>query len=169
MDGSALEQLRDADLRARSAEVVIDGQSMLIGHVHIHSVEPILDVRLKSGNAKAIGIIELGETHWPVFCFDGDLNILDSLPGKRRACVLLKSDGGGFAFLCDEVRMVDNTDLKLVSVPGCMRGEHDLMESLAIVDGKVTCVLSADGLSRLLGADSRGPLAPEAALSGGDS
>ena len=43
MDGSALQHIREADLHARSAELVVDGQSLLIAHVHIHSVEPILD------------------------------------------------------------------------------------------------------------------------------
>ena len=155
MDASALEQIRQADLRARSAEIVVDGQSLLISHVHIHSVEPILDVRLESGHGRAIGIVELGDTQWPVFCISGDLDILDSMPAARRACVLLKSDHGGVAFVCDEVRVVDNTDLSLVPVPGCMRGGHDLMESLAVIDDKVTCVLSADGLSGMLTAQSQ--------------
>lgn len=154
MDTSALEQIRQADLRARSAEIVIDGQSLLISHVHIHSVEPILDVRLRSDQGRAIGLIELGDTQWPVFCISGDLDILTSMPARRRACVLLKSDHGGVAFLCDEVRVVDNTALNLVPVPGCMRGEHDLMESLAVLDEKVTCVLSADGLSSMLTSQS---------------
>ena len=162
MASSALEQIRQADLRARSAEIVIDGQSLLISHVHIHSVEPILDVRLRSGHGRAIGVIELGDAQWPVFCISGDLDILSSMPARRRACVLLKSDHGGVAFLCDEVRVIDNTALKLVPVPGCMRGEHDLMESIAVLDDKVTCVLSAEGLSRMLtaGAGDAGEGAP---------
>jgi len=169
MDSSALEQIREADLRARSAEVVIDGHSLLIGHVHIHSVEPILDVRLRSGHGKAIGIIALGDSEWPVFCINGDLDILTSMPARRRACVLLKSDHGGVAFLCDEVRVVDNTALKYVPVPGCMRGEHDLMESLAVLDQKVTCVLSAQGLSSLLTEQSAEHAAPQPAHSDGDA
>ena len=150
MDSAALEQILEADLRTRSAEVVIDGQSLLIGHGHIHSVEPILEVRTGDGPGRAIDLIELGDDRWPVFCIDGDLDILESQPAGRRACVLLKSDHGGVAFLCDEVRVVDDAALRLVPVPGCMRTEHDLMESLAVLDGKVTCVLSADGLSRML-------------------
>ena len=167
MDSTALEHIREADLRARSAEVVIDGQSLLIGHVYIHSVEPLLDVRTQAGPGAAIGVIELGDTRWPVFCIDGDLNLLTSMPDNRRACVLLKSDHGGVAFLCDEVRVVDNNALKLLPVPGCMRGEHDLMESLAVIDNKVTCVLSADGLSSMLSAESAAHGEPPAAVSEG--
>ena len=150
MDGSAPQQIRGADLHARSAELVVDSQSLLIAHTHIHSVEPILDVVIETGHGQALGVLQLGEEQWPVYCMDGDLNILDGLPAKRRACVLLKSDHGGIGILCDEVRVVDNAALTLVPVPACMGGEENLMESLAIVDGKVTCVLGADRLSAML-------------------
>ena len=126
------------------------GQSLLIAHTHIHSVEPILDVVIETGHGQALGVLQLGEEQWPVYCMDGDLNILDGLPAKRRACVLLKSDHGGIGILCDEVRVVDNAALTLVPVPACMSGEENLMESLAIIDGKVTCVLEADRLSAML-------------------
>ena len=150
MDQSALQQIREADLHARSAELVIDRQSLLIAHVHIHSVEPILDVRIESGHGRALGVLELNDDRWPVYCLDGDLNILHGVPATRRACVLLKSGHGGVGVLCDEVRVVDNASLTMVPVPGCMSGEQSLMDSLAVIDGKVTCVLGADRLSAML-------------------
>ena len=167
MDGSALQHIREADLHARSAELVVDGQSLLIAHIHIHSVEPILDVAVEAGHGQALGVLRLGEAQWPVYCVDGDLNILERLPATRRACVLLKSDHGGICILCDEVRVVDNTALTLVPVPPCMSGEQSLMESLAIIDGKITCVLGTDRLSAMLlaeiadGAIEAPPLAAE--------
>ena len=150
MARSALQHIREADLHARSAELVVDGQSLLIGHIHIHSVEPILDVRMESGHGQALGMLELGEDRWPVYCLDSNLDILGNVPATRRACVLLKSDHGGVGILCDEVRVVDNAALSIVPVPGCMRGEQSLMESLAVIEGKVTCVLGTDRLSRML-------------------
>jgi hypothetical protein len=150
MDKSALQQIREADLHARSAELVIDRQSLLIAHIHIHSVEPILDVRIESGHGQALGVLELGDDRWPVYCLDGNLNILAGVPATRRACVLLKSEHGGVGVLCDEVRVVDNASLVMVPVPGCMSGEQSLMDSLAVIDGKVTCVLGADRLSAML-------------------
>lgn len=150
MDKSALQQVREADLHARSAELVVDGQSLLIAHIHIHSVEPILDVRMEPGHGKALGILQLGEDQWPVYCLDGDLNILGNVPARRRACVLLKSDHGGVGVLCDEVRVVDNASLTIVPVPGCMSGQQSLMDSLAVIGGKITCVLGADRLSAML-------------------
>lgn len=150
MDKTALQQIREADLHARSAELVIDRQSLLIAHVHIHSVEPILDVRIESGHGPALGVLDLNDERWPVYCLDGDLNILNGVPATRRACVLLKSEHGGVGILCDEVRVIDNAALTIVPVPGCMSGEQSLMDSLAVIDGKVTCVLSADRLSAML-------------------
>lgn len=168
MDREALEQIRDADLSARSAELVIDGQSLMIAHVHIHSVEPMLDVRRQSGLGRAVGTFALADREWPVYSLDGDLELLADVPDARRACVLLKSRHGGVGFLCDEVRVVDNDALTLVPVPGCMSGDEGLMESLAIVDGKVTCVLDADRLSAMLqsGSEGDGPDALAAAAEG---
>lgn len=150
MDKSALQQIREADLHARSAELVVDGQSLLIAHVHIHSVEPILDVRMESGHGQALGILQIGDDHWPVYCLDRDLDILRNVPATRRACVLLKSAHGGVGILCDEVKVVDNASLTIVPVPGCMCGQQSLMDSLAMIGGKVTCVLGADRLSVML-------------------
>jgi hypothetical protein len=150
MDESALQQIREADPHARSAELVVDGQSLLIAHIHIHSVEPILDVRMESARGQAMGTLQLGDDQWPVYCIDGDLNILGNVPAARRACVLLKSDRGGVGLLCDEVRVVDNAALTIVPVPGCMSGDQRLLDSLAIIDRKITCVLGADRLSAML-------------------
>jgi hypothetical protein len=150
MDGPALQHIGEADLHGRSAELVVDGQSLLIAHVHVHSVEPIADVRIEPGHGLALGTLPLGEDEWPVYCLDGDLDILDRLPGTRRACVLVKTEFGGIGILCDEVRVVDNGAFATVPVPGCMQGEQSLMQSLAIIDARVTCVLDADRLSATL-------------------
>ena len=150
MDGSALQHNREVDLQARSAELVVDDRRILIAHDHVHSVEPILDVRIESDHGQALGTLQLGEDQWPVYCLDGDLNILDKLPAKRCACVLLRSDRGAIGILCDQVRVVDNAALTLVPVPACMSGEQSLVESLAVMDGKVSCVLGADRLSAML-------------------
>ena len=150
MDGPALQHIGEADLRARFAELVVDGQRLLIAHVHVHSVETLADVRIAPGHGQALGTLPLGEGEWPVYCLDGDLNTLDRLPATRRACVLLKTGDGGIGILCDEVRVVDNGAFATVPVPGCMQGEQSLVQSLAIIDARVTCVLDADRLSATL-------------------
>ncbi len=150
MDGHTLEQIRDADPSAHSAELVIDGQSLLIGHVHIHSVEPMEEVRRQSGLGNAIGTLTLADGEWPVYSVDGDLEPLADVPDRRRACVLLNSSHGGVGFLCDRVRVVGNDALTLVPLPGCMRRDEGLLESLAVMDGRVSCVLDAVRLSAML-------------------
>lgn len=145
-----MQQIHEADLHSRSAELVVDGQSFLIAHVHVHSVEPILDVRMESGHGQALGVFQLGEDQWPVYSLDGDLEILGNVPATRRACVLLKSEHGGVGILCDEVNALENAALTFVPVPGCMRGRQNLMDSLVVVGAKVSCVLGADHLSSML-------------------
>ena len=108
MDRSALQSIDEADLDAQSAELVVDGQSLLIARIHIQSVEPIVDVRMEFGNGQAGGTLRLGEDEWPVICPDGSLNILGDVPAARCVCVLLKSVDGGVGILCDELRVIDN-------------------------------------------------------------
>lgn len=163
MDKESLHQIRSADLDARSAEIVIDGQSLLIAHRHVHSVEPILDVRMGTGEGRAVGSMALGDLRWQVYSLDGNLDMISEVPRQRRACVLLKSDLGGVGFLCDEVHVIDNEALIMVPVPGCMQGEASLMDSLAVIGGKVTCVLAADRLAAMLHPDPAAGRAPSAA------
>ena len=150
MDREALQQIGAADLSARSAEIVIDGQSLLIAHGHVHSVEPIGDVQMGTGEGPAVGTIALGEQRWQVYSLDGNLDKIAEVPRRRRACVLLKPDHGGVGFLCDEVHVVENEALTTVPVPGCMQGEDSLLDSLAVIEGKITCVLAADRLAAML-------------------
>jgi hypothetical protein len=168
MAGSALQHIDEADLHGRSAELVVDGQRLLIAHVHVHSVETLADVRIASGHGRALGILPLGEDEWPVYCLDGDLNTLDRLPANRRACVLLKSDHGGIGILCDEVRVVDNGTFASVPVPDCMQGEQSPVGSLAIIGAKVICVLDADRLSATLLAEKTGDGVQAAPLTAGE-
>ncbi len=168
MDGPALQHIREADLHGRSAELFVDGHNLLIAHAHVHSVEPIVNVRIEPGHGQALGVLSLGEGEWPVYCLDGDLDVLDRLPATRRACVLLKSHHGSIGILCDEVRMVDTGAFAIVSVPVCMQGEQSLVESLAIIDAKVICVLDADRLSATLLAEKTGDGVQAAPLTAGE-
>ena len=150
MDTATRQQPHEAHPPARSTELLVDGQSFLIAHNHIHSVERIVDVRMETGHEPAMGTLRLGMDEWPVFCLDRDLNILGKLPAARHACVLLKSEYGGVGVLCDEARVLDNTTLTIVPIPGCMSDELSLTETLAIIDGKITCMLGAERLSVML-------------------
>ncbi len=153
MEASASQQLDKAHRPERCAELVMDGRSLLIAHIHIHFVEPIVNVCMGAGRGQAMGTLGLGEDEWPVFCLDGDFSILRNVPATRRSCVLLNSEHGGVGVLCDEVRVVDKATLTLVAVPGCMSSNHKLMDSLAIIDGKVACMLGVDRLSLMLHSD----------------
>jgi hypothetical protein len=166
MDASARRHSCEADLHTHSAELVVDGQRFLIAHAPIHSVEPIADVHIETGHGQTIGMLQVGEDRWPVYCVDAELNILDTPPAKRRSCVLLKSDHGDIGILCDGMRVIDNGALTIAPLPGCMGGERSLVESLAIIDGKVTCVVEVNRLSTMLLTETSGdgmraaPVAP---------
>lgn len=143
----------DSPLEARSAELLIDGQSLLVPHQHIHSVEPTLDLQPSPHASRIIGELSVADHRWPIYCVDRELNVLTEVPSARRTCVLLRGPRGGFGLLCDEVHVVDNSGLRMVPVPGCMHGGDSLMDSLAVVGDKVTCVLSVQRLAAMLDPD----------------
>jgi chemotaxis signal transduction protein len=141
--------LRHKD-RADCAELWIDGQNLLIGNKHVQTVEPASRLKPPGTTPGAMGELEVDGENSPVFCFDRNLRALEEVPPGRRSCVVLESLSGRFAILCDELRVVDDKDLELVSVPGCLRGEHDLVDALVIGSQKVRCLLSVDRLAATL-------------------
>ena len=145
---------RDAS-SARSAELLIDGQGLLVPHQHIHSVEPILDLERVPGAAAVIGELTVADHRWPIYSLDRNLDVLSEIPTTRRAAVLLRNPRGNFGILCDEVHVVDNASLRMVPIPGCMQGAHSLMDALAVLGSKVTCVLSVQRLAAMLHPDER--------------
>ncbi|MDX1431690.1 MAG: hypothetical protein R3286_04500 [Gammaproteobacteria bacterium] len=150
---------------ARSAELLVDGQGLLVPHQHIHSVEPILDLERAVGPTRMIGELSVADHRWPVYCIDRNLDVLGEIPPGRRACVLLRGPRGGFGILCDEVHVVDNEELRMVPLPGCMQGGSSLVDALAVVETKVVCVLSVQRLAAMLDPDE--PL-DDIALGAGD-
>lgn len=167
MNIAALEHDDETDLDSRCAELLVDGQQILIAYADIFALEPVESVRIESGCGHAIGNVCHGEDVWAVFCLDARLEFLASVPAARSACVLLRFDAdaelGGVALLCDESRVLDDASLTTVPVPGCMGGEDNPVEALAIVDGAITPVLSAERLTALLRRDVSGGAAGQPA------
>jgi len=151
---AALDQNDETDVHSRSVELVMDGRRILIADADVHAVEPIENVRIESGFGHAIGNVSHGEDVWAVFCLDAQLDFLATIPADRSICVLLRFDAsselGGVAVLCDESRDLDDASPTTVPVPGCMSGEENPVSALAIVDGAITCVVSAERLAALL-------------------
>jgi hypothetical protein len=114
----------------------------------IPSVEPSMDLDIQSGPAGSVGEIVLSGRPWPVYSLDRNLDLIGQIPRERRICVLIFGALGGFGITCDELSPLNTDDVRMHSIPGCMRTPDLSAESLAVYDGRVACVLSAEAIAR---------------------
>ncbi len=133
---------------SRYARLVFDGQSFLMPHDQITSVEPGIDLDIQSGPAGSVGEIVLSGRHWPVYSLDQNLDLIGQIPPERRGCALISGALGGFGITCDELTPLKTDDVRMHPIPGCMRTPDLPAELLAVYDGRVACVLSAETIAR---------------------
>ena len=137
-----------SQIDSRYARLVFDGQSFLMPQNQIPSVEPNMDLDMRSGPAGSVGEVVLSGRHWPVYSLDRNLDLIGEIPRERHICVLVSGALGGFGITCDELTTLKTDDVRIHPVPGCMRTPDLLAESLAVYDGRVACVLSAESIAR---------------------
>ena len=133
---------------SRYARLVFDGQSFLMPRNQIPAVEPSIDLNIQSGPAGSVGEIILSGRHWPVYSLDRNLDLIGRIPPERRVCVLFSGALDGFGITCDELTPLKTDDVRMHPIPGCMRTPDLSAESLAVYNGRVACVLSAEIIAR---------------------
>ncbi len=133
---------------SRYARLVFDGQSFLMPQDQIPSVEPSIDLNIQSGPAGSVGEIVLSGRHWPVYSLDRNLDLIGQIPQERSVCVLISGALDGFGITCDEFTPLNTDDVRMHPIPGCMRTPDLSAELLAVYDGLVVCVLSAEAIAR---------------------
>jgi len=107
-----------------------------------------MDLDMRSGPAGSVGEVVLSGRHWPVYSLDRNLDLIGEIPRERHICVLVSGALGGFGITCDELTTLKTDDVSIHPVPGCMCTPDLLAESLAVYDGRVACVLSAESIAR---------------------
>jgi hypothetical protein len=149
-----------SQIDSRYARLVFDGQSFLVPQNQIPSVEPNMDLDMRSGPAGSVGEVVLSGRHWPVYSLDRNLDLIGEVPPERSICVLVSGALGGFGITCDELTTLETDDVRMHPIPGCMRTPDLLAESLAVHDGRVVCVLSAESIARRVERSKPGELSP---------
>lgn len=139
-----------AGLETRYAQVRFGHLRMLLPQNDVRSVEPIMDVDTTQSLDGEIGRVNLAGTVWPVYSFDPDLQLTRPVPADHRVCVLISGGAGGFGITCSELTTVASAEIQRVPVPRCMRSPGPVLESLAVLDGAVACVIDASGLAGLI-------------------
>lgn len=138
--------------RPHFAVLSIDGLSLLLPQQDIHTVEPVLDLELATGEGGCAGWINRDEERWPIYCLSADLEPIQELPIERRVCVILDHDelGFGFGLACEQMTTLQQAHLNFFAVPECMRMPGSPVRALARHDEQVLCVTTAADLAGFL-------------------
>jgi len=147
--------------RSHFAVLSIEGLSLLLPQQDIHTVEPVLDLELTTGERGYAGWINREEERWPVYCLSADLEPLRDLPIERRVCVILDHDESGFGLACEQMTTLQQAHLSFFAVPECMRTPGLPVRALARHDEGVLCVTTAVDLAGFLAHRDDLPAAPQ--------
>jgi len=96
------------------------GIEILMPQSDIVSIESIYELDRDKDNNKYLGLIYKQGTKIPVYCFSETMNVLTYLPEDRFQCVVVRSEYGDFAVLCNEIKNVVLSDIRFEPIPQCM-------------------------------------------------
>lgn len=123
----------------------------------IRTLEPVLDLR-EVDEGLAVGVMEVDDGVWPVFCLSEDLVPQSDLPVERRVCVLLGHGETLFGLACERVESLQAALVRLVPVPEAVAREGSAIWSLGLYGEEIVCMSSTRALADLL--ESHGCLHP---------
>jgi len=125
----------------------------------IRTLEPVLDLREVDAGL-AVGVIEVEDGVWPVFCLSEDLVPQSELPVGRRVCVLLGHGEVLFGLACERVESLQAALVRLVPIPEAAAREGSAIGSLGLYGEEILCMSSTRALAGLL--ERHGCLQPKA-------
>ena len=133
------------------AKLTLDGCLWLLPQTEIYSLESLLDIDQDVRAPHSIGAMGLGDEWWPVYCLSGELQRLQQIPDRRRACTLLDNRADRFGLVCDQVETLAEAP-RLLELPACMRLPGSPIQALALMDGELGYVTTTEHLAALLAA-----------------
>jgi chemotaxis signal transduction protein len=77
-----------------------------------------------------IASVEFNGQLIPVFCLSDDFDLLDYIPDKRKVCVIIGYQNRAIGLLCNNIHLLEYSDIKVEAVPGCMTGENTPLSTL---------------------------------------
>ena len=109
-------------------------QSLFVPQREIGSLESGLDLRREGAVPPTVGMIELANQVWPVYCLSDEGWLLSTeIPASRRVCLLLDVGEYQLALVCDRVEALA-TPSRLYPLPACMAQSDALIEALVVQD-----------------------------------
>lgn len=153
-----LRSLDDAPaVSTRYAALTLDEWLLLLPQDEIRTLEPVADIREAAkgsdednSDVSMVGHIEAGDALVPVYCLNGELQLLDHIPGSRRIVVLLTLGEALIGVLCDEIKSLKHDQLVFHPVPDCMKTPNCILNGLAVHEDRVVGVATSQQLAAYL-------------------
>jgi hypothetical protein len=130
-----------------AALLKISGLNLLLPQGEVRTLESATDVDTAAPAPNSVGWAVYAQQRWPVYCLSDDLALLASIPSERRAYVLLVTEAGYLAVMCDDMLMLKNFAAQVYELPLSMRLPDTPILSLVLYEQGIACVSNAKTLT----------------------
>lgn len=117
---------------------------LLLPQNQVRTLEPAFDIQY--AQEESIGWITVEGTSSPVYCLSKNIEPIREVPDDLHICALLNVEEGFYGILCNQVGMLKQSEIQVMSLPECMCTPTIPFNGLVLHDNKVLCVTSADEL-----------------------
>jgi len=108
------------DMAYHVSRLSFGGIEIIMPQTEIVSIESVYELERDKENKKYLGLIYKQGVKVPVYCFSAEMKVLTYLPEDRFQCVVIRSETGDFAVLCNEIKNVVLSDIRFEPIPKCM-------------------------------------------------
>ena len=139
-----------AGTKTAAALLKIDSLNLLLPQSDIRSLESSRDVDTTGPALNSVGWIHYNHKRWPVYCFTGELALLQIAPPERRACALLVVGAGYLGILCDDMMVLKDFPAQRFELPLTMKFADTPIRYLAPYEQGIACISNANQLTAFI-------------------
>ena len=125
-------------------------RALLIPQPDLRSLESVLDVHTADQPAHGVGWLRFANNDWPVYSLDEALRPLSTSPPTQRICALLGCADGYFGLTCTNAISLRGQEKHIHPLPTAMFTLESPLCGLAVHEGRVGLVSTADALAQFL-------------------
>lgn len=142
--------IKPLQLVERYALIKLGSLNLMLLQDSIRTLESIADLDLNAPPKNGIGWISFQGSAWPVYCLSEDLGIHKTLPESYRICALLSIKHGFMGLVCNEVILIEKSEVRPQPIPICMVSAYSPITALVHDEDSMACLTSPQLLADFL-------------------
>lgn len=142
-----MQQIATAGLNTTAALIKINSLNLLLPQGEIRTLESATDVDRAAPALHSVGWASYMQKHWPVYCLNEQLALMNEIPPERRACAILTMGAGFIGIMCDDLIVIKNFTAQRFELPVAMRVSNSPVLYLAEYEKGVACVCNSSKLT----------------------